>query len=588
MRLVFSNADEETLDRYRDLLPRAAASWAAGQPVPPVSRRALGAVTGYKLGEPGCGGDGLVARWTAADVFTLLRHWVPTREALPATDVRAVPGALRTWWAFLDRHGWLDPRSARLANLEQAVEDAAPRLSGADGTDGREHDAARPHAGASPGAAPPAEDAAPGLGFAAFAAAARGEGDGALPPRPRGGWGRLGYSLPPAALPTAEELVAAVAAAPVCADPRTANGSPAAGELLERWWSGFAAVRGAAAERLRRVGAADGADQDAADALIGAVLTALSLGRERGAPTPLAPRMAADLAADARLSGAPAAVRRPTGPSHGPPDAAGPAEAAEPLLVELEHLGAVAHEASDTGGVRRTTAGRHTSTVLTPLGRWLWFALLVCNGVRPLTRAELMAEDAEVLIDRAASGDPFAERELQEWIAARGPARALPELVEVYRRSDDCVHRSLANRLTSAYALQARSCYERLRGDPDFGGRARCWLFDAGFAKLDSLQPHDHLGPLLDGLAASLRTGTYGHDDGSGGIGAFPGVSDPELPTVFDSAAGFGHPEARFVLRWFARHHPDPRIRAAARATLARTGPAPAGRPAGPQGPRHR
>ncbi|MDT0302433.1 hypothetical protein [Streptomonospora wellingtoniae] len=571
MRLVFSNADEETLDR--DLLPRAAASWAAGQPVPPVSRRALRAVTGYKLGEPGCGGDGLVARWTAADVWTLLRHWVPAREALPAAEARAVPGALRTWWAFLDRNGWLDPRSAHLANLEQAVEDAA-RMTGAPRRVGH-----------------PTEDTR-GLGFAAFAAAARGDADGALPPRPPGGWGRLGCSLPPAELPAAEELAEAVAAAPVCADARTGCGDPAAGELLEHWWSGFTAVRGAAADRLRRAGAADGADRDAADALIGAVLTALSLGRERGAPTPLVPRMAAGLAADlaaaVRSRGPTAAMRRPTGSFRdSTPEAAGPAgaaAAAEPLLAELEHLGAVAHGVSDAGGVGGTTAARHTSTVPTPLGRWLWFALLAWHGVRPLTCGELMAEDAEVLIDRASSGDPFTERELREWITARGPARALPELVEVYRRSDDCVHRSLANRMTSAYALQARSCYERLRSDPDFGGRARCWLFDAGFAKLESLEPHDHLGPLLDGLAASLRTGTYGHEDGAGGNGAFPGVGGPELPTVFDTAAASGHPEARFVLRWFARHHPDPRVRAAAGTSLARTDRAPARGPGGPHG----
>lgn len=88
------------------------------------------------------------------------------------------------------------------------------------------------------------------------------------------------------------------------------------------------------------------------------------------------------------------------------------------------------------------------------------------------------------------------------------------------------------------------------------GGRAV-----GSFAKHDSLEPLDHLGPLLDGLAASLRTGTYGCGDGAD---ASAGVDDAELPEVFDTAAGCGHPESRFVLSWFARYHPDRRIRAAA------------------------
>ncbi|MFD0776874.1 hypothetical protein ACFQZ2_23310, partial [Streptomonospora algeriensis] len=215
--------------------------------------------------------------------------------------------------------------------------------------------------------------------------------------------------------------------------------------------------------------------------------------------------------------------------------------------------------------------GADRQAVLTPLGWWLWFALLAWSGVRPLTRTELMAEDAEVLIERAADGDPFGERELRQWIEARGPAAALPELVEVYRRSDDCVHRALVNGVTSGYALQARTCYEALRADPAFGGRARSWLFDAGFAKHDALEPQDRLGPLLDGLAASLRAGTYGRAQEDHGADALGGIPEQRLPAVFDAAAGSGHPESRFVLRWFARHHPDLRIRAAASAALTRT-----------------
>ncbi|WP_157036192.1 hypothetical protein [Streptomonospora alba] len=572
MRLVFSNADEETIDRYRDLLPRAAASWAARRPGAPVSRRALGAVAGYKLGEAVCGGDGLVARWTPADVRELLGHWVPTREALPATDSRAVPGALRTWWAFLVERGWLDPRSAPVTDFEQALLDAAPHHASPPAgvacceTDpaargGTAGVAASVGGGAEP--APPAAAPRRGLGFAAVAAAVRRGRDAPLPASPPTVRGRHGRSLPPAALPTARELADAVAAAPVCAGRPGDRPRPAPDDALERWWSRFTGVRRSAAGRL--LGAeptACGPEQEpAADALIAAVLTALSLGRERGAAASLAPRMAA------HLFGSPVAAPPATGAAAVEPSAsaAGIIAAAHPLLDELAELGALVRVPDPVSGAQR-------HAVLTPLGWWLWFALLTCGGVRPITRAELMAEDAEVLIDRAAGGDPFGERELRQWIEARGPAAALPDLVEVYRRSDDCVHRTLVKTVTSSYALQARAGYESLRTDPAFGGRARSWLFDAGFAKHTALHPQDHLDPLLDGLAASLRTGTYGRTEAEteGGGDALCGVSEQRLPAVFDTAAASGHPEAPFVLRWFSRHHPDLRIRAAARSALAR------------------
>ncbi|MBX9391395.1 hypothetical protein, partial [Streptomonospora nanhaiensis] len=359
--------------------------------------------------------------------------------------------------------------------------------------------------------------------FAAARAGAR-----LAPAAPAAGWGRLGGTLPAVPLPRPEEFTEGVLAAPAVAG---ASGTRGVASALDLWWARFTDLR-------RRIAADVG--PRAAEPLIGAVLTALCVGRDLGAPVPVAAHMAA-ASAEVR-----AAEPRP---------AADLAARAAEALAELTALGAVA-EAQAAGGPH---------AVLTGVGRWLWYALLCAGGVRPRPLAELMAEDAEVVVDRAASGAPSGEDELRRWIAARGAPEAMRALVALYRRSDDCVHRSVARAATAAHALEARPYYEALRTDPRFGARARAWLFDAGFAKQDALGPDDHLAPLLDGLAASLRLGTYGNDD----EGSYLSVSEPELPGVFDTAAGCGHPESPFVLAWFAQHHPDHRIRAAARSARA-------------------
>ncbi|MDA0563108.1 hypothetical protein LG943_02005 [Streptomonospora sp. S1-112] len=532
MRLVFSNADEDTLDRYRELLPRSAAAWARAAGAP-VATRVLAAVVGYKLGEPRAGGDGLVARWSAADA-PALRHWLATREDLSPADTAAVPRALTTWWSFLADRGWTDPRSLpldRFLAAYAAAHAAAPPPRRPDYRCGSAPApaSARPGIGERAPAAPPrgaTRRGAPGLTFAAFAAARSGARP--APAAPAAGWGRLGATLPAVPLPGPEAFTAGVLAAPAVA---AASGTRGVAAALDLWWARFTDLR-------RRVAACVG--PRAAEPLVGAVLTALCLGRDLGTPMPVVAHMAA-AAPEVR-----AAEPRP---------AADLAARAADVLTELTALGAVAESAG--------AGGRHA--VLTDVGRWLWYALLCAGGVRPRSHAELMAEDAEVVVDRAAAGDPCGAEELRRWIAARGAPDAMRALVALYRRSDDCVHRSVARAATAAHPLAARPCYEALRDDPGFGARARAWLFDAGFAKQDALDPDDHLAPLLDGLAASLRQGTYGNDD----EGSYLSVSEPELPGVFDTAAGCGHPESPFVLAWFAQHHPDRRIRAAARSARA-------------------
>ncbi|MDA8372017.1 MAG: hypothetical protein M0026_19425 [Nocardiopsaceae bacterium] len=562
MRLVFTNAGEEVFDDYRQRFTRALAAWAKDTGAA-VSDAVIAAILDYKFGEPTVGGDGLIARWTTFDVASLLLNWMPRRVPLEAADIDATPQTLSAWWSFLGDRGWLDPRSDSADELFATVEKLAESYREAM-ADPLQNDIAmymqtvlQAHGvdQTDPEAVRDFEDSMNSgeieLDRETLGAITRGELED--PPSPFEGHGRHGYSMPAPVLPDEDELAAAIAASPVVADLCAAGEADPSGgpEPLEAaWWEQFESLQDTLPAQAGGTAEFEEAYGTTADAVISGVLTALALGRELGTLASIAAQLiATDTDAEDDI-----AV---------PPDLAPFVELTETVLDELAALGAVATESWDEEPQAFTGERR---AVLTPLGWWLWFEDLTLDDLRLRTHGELMAEDAEVLVERAGSEDPFGERELEEWILARGTGQAMRELVEVYRRSDDCIHRSVVSAVTAEYALEARTAYEELRSDPVFGSRARVWLFDAGFLKEEELSEEDRLDSVLDGISASLRLGTY-DEDGSRG---HPPAGVRELLALFDMAERTGHPESAFILAWFGRNHPDNRTRKAARTALHR------------------
>ncbi|MFC6005285.1 hypothetical protein ACFPZ0_27535, partial [Streptomonospora nanhaiensis] len=100
------------------------------------------------------------------------------------------------------------------------------------------------------------------------------------PAAPAAGWGRLGGTLPAVPLPRPEEFTEGVLAAPAVAG---ASGTRGVASALDLWWARFTDLR-------RRIAADVG--PRAAEPLIGAVLTALCVGRDLGAPVAALPGLA--------------------------------------------------------------------------------------------------------------------------------------------------------------------------------------------------------------------------------------------------------------------------------------------------------
>lgn len=555
MRLVFTNADEDVFEEYQERFLREVLEWARKRGTA-VSEPVLAAVLDYKYGEPADGGNGLLARWTAADVARLLLNWMPHRETLSEDDIEQTPASLRAWWDFLAERDWLDERSDSVEELAQAADevDVAYRdamddpithdiamymqlVMAAHGVDTTDSDAVEEFE---------AKTDSGEIEVDAETLSAIAQGEEEDPPSLLEGPGRLGYCLPAPALPGKAERAAAIEATAVLPDLRAADGDPSA-DPEELAWQYFEETP----ERLPRLLGDYGEFEDVFGAdpeeAFQAVLTALCHGREEGiAVSAVASILAADVDEHGHLV-PPADLERFT-------------ELATCVLSMLTDLAAVTLEPQelDTEG-----AEDERKAVFTPLGWWLWFELLTADGLELRTFEELMAEDAEVLVDRACA-EASGEAELEQWIAARGTEEAMRGLVAVYRRTDDCVHRSIIRSVTADHPLQARPFFEQLRDDPRLGSRARTWLWDTGFLKEEELGDTDLFDPLLDGLSASLRMGFTDDEDM---LENLPALGQDFL-VVFDMCAETRHPECEFVLTWFGGNHPDPEIREAARKAL--------------------
>ncbi|KUP98407.1 hypothetical protein AC529_01475 [Thermobifida cellulosilytica TB100] len=557
MRVVFTNADPDTFAEHRDRFVRRVLGHGRGRGAR-VPRRALEELLDFKYGEFNEGGDGLLARWQVDDVAALMLHWLP-EGGRPAPRVAEVRAALDAWLRFLDDRGLLDRRSDPRAELLDAVDELAEpyrkavadpaehrvgaylhRLMTELGYDVDDPDQVAEFEERTESGEIPLDDEI-------LTAVAEGEAVGLKPLL--AGPGRAGYSWQAPRLPSDSEREAAIEAAPAVARLRARSEGGLPEDPDEVWETAFAEVSGtvAAALDLDEESFADVFGL-APDEFAVAPLTALFI---ESAPLSVALLVETVAVLGERIG---------LGGTLDDVEQARFTTAVGLVLGELEKLGAVEQEPSGEDADPLDEPAYR----LTPLGVAKAFDELTFEGYRIREFDELMAEDAEVLLERAATGKTFGEADLDAWIAARGPAAAVRELVAVARRTDDCTHRAAVRAVTAERAAEARPVYEELRDDPGFGAQARSWLFDAGFLKESDLRAGDLPWVMLDNVAALAR------------LDLLDAEHLAEMPlrvggaSLFDLALSLRHPEARFLLTWFGEKHPDAGVRRAARTALHR------------------
>ncbi|MBB6170465.1 hypothetical protein HNR23_000525 [Nocardiopsis mwathae] len=405
MRLVFTHADAATFADYRERFIRRAVDAAAPGAAPDPG--ALRLVLDYKYGEPERGGNGLLARWHTGDVAALFMDWRWRRGGPGAPAAADVAAALGAWWSFLRGEGWLDPYCTHVDGLRATAD--------------------------------------------AFAAACR-EPLGS--PALFSGPGRDGLRSRAARLPSAAELAEAIRAAPAfrgdddepgaaAATGRAAGWSPRGAAGL--WRDFYAAISEDLPDRLHTAGGDTFAREygRTPGAFVDGVLSALFAERR---PAGIAVIAGALASGDGPGSGGPA----------GTGAWASPAVAVQVVLADLERLGAVVRGGWETGA---SPCGE-AAFGLTPLGEWAAYERLTAAGRTPRTFDALLAEPAEVVVERAASGSPGAAADLGTWVLARGAEAALHELAAVARRTDDRLHRWVVHTVAARYPHAAAPAFD--------------------------------------------------------------------------------------------------------------------------------
>lgn len=560
MRLVFTNADQETFDRYRSLFVTRVVDHARRERIE-VSRWALETILDFKYGEPDLGGDGLLARWHGSDVAALLLDWLPREDMAAPLRVEEVRSSLLAWVEFLRARGWYDPRSDEPGELVETLDTLADAYRQAVANPA-EHRVSLflQHSMVEAGYDPEdpdqvaefeAEVESGGVSLDEELMAAIASGEEEAPLSPLSGPGRTGYTWRAPRLLEGAALAEAIEATPTMLRLREQGDDALPEDSVEAWLLAYEALGEALAERL-------GLDEDdfyeafgsEADEFVASIVTTLFIER-----LPLPGTLVSEVVAE---MGDPLEEDRPLTDEESEQFD----RAVGLVLGELEGLGAVARE---TTGEEAELAGEPVFR-LTPLGEWIGFDELVLDDYTIRTFDELMAEDAEVLVERAAAGEPFSDVDLDEWIGQRGTERAMRELVEVARRTDDCTHRGTVRAVTAEHPQEARPVYEELRADGAFGPQARAWLFDAGFLKEGELEPADLPWVMVDGVAAMARMNLLDEER----LGELPVRRGGEGASLLELAPSLGHPETTFLLSWLGDNHPDPGVRKEARTALFR------------------
>jgi hypothetical protein len=199
-----------------------------------------------------------------------------------------------------------------------------------------------------------------------------------------------------------------------------------------------------------------------------------------------------------------------------------------------------------------------------PLGVRAIYDARVLAGVPTLTLEDLAGETAEVFFTRIGSLSPEAfEEGASLWLRARQPERAIVELSEVARRTDDFEHRMLAFQLLAEYGEAGVAAIAGMREHSAAGPAALAWLLDAGLIDASEVSGRERTYSMVDVLAADIRSAGR-----KKAMEEFAAQPRPAQLLFLADATICGHPRTREVLESMVVAHPDRMVSNAARKAL--------------------
>jgi len=201
---------------------------------------------------------------------------------------------------------------------------------------------------------------------------------------------------------------------------------------------------------------------------------------------------------------------------------------------------------------------------LLPLGTKAMYEARAEAGVPTLTLEDMAAETAEVFFARVG---PMPEEAFEEgarlWLRARQADRAIAELSELARRTDDFEHRMFAFQLLAEYGEAGVAAIAGMRDHSAAGPAALSWLLDAGLIDASEVTGRERTYSMVDVLAAGIRSAGR-----KKALEEFAAQPRPAQLLFLADATICGHPSTREVLESMVVAHPDRAVSNAARKAL--------------------
>jgi hypothetical protein len=205
----------------------------------------------------------------------------------------------------------------------------------------------------------------------------------------------------------------------------------------------------------------------------------------------------------------------------------------------------------------------HTLVELLPPGQWAARGSLRAFGFQVPTVDDVVSCPAELLALVAADTPAEVQQVLiPRWIEQRGARQAGAELAALLRRVDDPTIRLAALGLLEHTGDDGVSAVRELVEDPIGGPAARMWLQSRPGSTENTARPGDELLFSLDGLAAALD------EDVDLFLAEFSRQPEPEQLALVEEIAATDHGSAGDILAVLAEHHPEEAIATAAQAAL--------------------
>ncbi|MGW5849422.1 hypothetical protein ACWFQ8_15955 [Streptomyces sp. NPDC055254] len=234
----------------------------------------------------------------------------------------------------------------------------------------------------------------------------------------------------------------------------------------------------------------------------------------------------------------------------------------EELMAEAEEPHPAAQPDEEPLGPGRARAdlddedvSRYGMVRLTPLGLYGIRARMLEAGVEAPAVGDLADKGADALLDGVSRyPGAAAQAEIEQWLAGRDPAAAVPELLAAARGDDEGapLRRLRCQQALASTGPEAEPAVRSVLDDAELGGLARVWLAERGAGGVPAPDPTMVYWLTVDTIAAQLAAG---------------GETE-ELPLLMESLtahhAGFfdqvwrvEHPATAYVLEVMGRLHPD-------------------------------